>query len=257
MMFRLAAFGLCATLLTNPVFAYAGQSVSLTRTLTGKNLMIEAKCSQNIEIEPDAQLTNQVELTATAGTQAELDSLTFHDGDHIAIAQTDRCPPSISAGISIHLPGIHIERHGQEFVVKIRVPIGFPIDLKSSGSGDVTIGTVNGPLAATISGSGNLSATETGDTTLKITGSADVTLHHIAGALTLLNTGNADISVQSGTIAPLSIKSTGSGDVSIDAVINGASISNSGSGDINLAHVKGPISQKNSGSGSVTFKQVD
>lgn len=254
---RLASFGLCLTMLALPVLAYAGESVSLTRTLMGKRLVIDTKCSQNIAIEPDAQLLNRVELTATAGTQAELDSLIFNEGESAAITQTDQCPHSISAGISIHLPGIHIEQHGPEFAVKIRVPIGFGIELRSSGSSDVTIGTVNGPLAATISGSGDLSAAATGATDLKNMGSADVTLHHIDGAFNLLNTGSGDISVEGGTITPLAIKSTGSGGVNIDAVIDTASISNTGSGDITLAHVKGQISQKNAGSGSITFMQVE
>jgi DUF4097 and DUF4098 domain-containing protein YvlB len=97
------------------------------------------------------------------------------------------------------------------------------VDLKSTGSGDVSITGVHGDVRSGKSGSGNLDFSNVaGDVSIGSTGSGDITLKDIGR--------NVDIG------------STASGDVNADGVGGSFTVHTSGGGDVRQSHVKGKVS---------------
>ncbi len=147
-----------------------------------------------------------------------------------------------------------------------------PLALSITGSGDMRAGT-SGKLAANIMGSGDIYAGATGDVAANIMGSGDMSvgagraldanimgsgdmrLARIDGPVSANIMGSGNIVVASGRATSLSASIPGSGDIDFRGEAGAVSASILGSGDIRIAASNGPISQNTMGSGRVRIGQ--
>jgi DUF4097 and DUF4098 domain-containing protein YvlB len=92
------------------------------------------------------------------------------------------------------------------------------VDLRGSGSGDVSISNVRGEVRADRDGSGDLDFSDVrGDVSLGSVGSGDLRLENIGGSVQVDSIGSGDVVVDDVT-GNLHIGATGSGDMSIHGV---------------------------------------
>ncbi|MFT3995923.1 MAG: DUF2807 domain-containing protein [Asticcacaulis sp.] len=126
------------------------------------------------------------------------------------------------------------------------------LKLNVHGCGDWQLGSVRGPLSILSTGSGDIHASNAGDTEIISGGSGDVHIGNVRG-LKLSQSGSGDVGIGSVSGA-LSTATSGSGDISVGTVNGPVEISVAGSGDVTLA--KGSITRLKiaiAGSGDVHF----
>ena len=99
-----------------------------------------------------------------------------------------------------------------------------------TGSGDVSVHQVNGPLDLT-TGSGDISVAENSSTVRASTGSGDITLAAIVQDGTV-NSGSGDITVS--VVQGQAKLSTGSGDLTVSEITSGGLKTNTAAGDISI-----------------------
>ena len=150
--------------------------------------------------------------------------------------------------------------------------VGGPLALSITGSGDMRAGTST-KLAANIMGSGDLYAGTTGDVAANIMGSGDmvvgagraldanimgsgdINIARVNGPVSANIMGSGNIVVAGGQTSSLSATIPGSGDIDFRGQAGAVSASIMGSGDIHVASSNGPISQHTMGSGRVRVGQ--
>jgi hypothetical protein len=117
---------------------------------------------------------------------------------------------------------------------KLLAPATNAVKVLTSGSGDVALGHVNGPVE------------------IRLSGSSALTIESIAAPATAIQlSGSSPVRIGAGNIGALTISSSGSSNVTIGATIGDADVNVSGSGDISIAQITGRLNQSHSGSGSI------
>ncbi|HLZ67383.1 MAG TPA: DUF2807 domain-containing protein [Aliidongia sp.] len=233
----------------------AAHADSVNQTLDGKRLDIEVTCVDRVEIQPQAGLAGKVTVEAHSDRDGELKDFVFAGGETASVSRKRQVCTS----------------DGPKVTVSVRVPAGMPLDIKSGGSTDYTIGAVGGPLDAHLAGAGNLKAEAVSDLYLTIAGFSNARLSQVTGATDIRIAGSGDVKIGSATMPSLKIDVRGSGNVQVDqgqigtldagvtgsgnlnikAVVKDANLSSVGSGDIQVAKVTGSLQTNKAGSGSI------
>lgn len=127
-----------------------------------------------------------------------------------------------------------------------------------ASSGDLRVDKIAGPLTVEVS-SGDVTGGAIGSLEVRRTGSVDVTLHDVRGDVQVARSGSGDLHfdkvggnvgighVGSGDVwashveRDVTVDSIGSGDVSVDAVGGNFSVHSAGSGDVRHQNVRGTV----------------
>jgi hypothetical protein len=198
---RLSAGALFAAL------ALTGTARADTRTFIAKQLVLRDTLQEDTVIEPDTSLVGQVRITRDDG----LDCLNIVEGGALVV-DTARCDSDES---------LHID-----------VPPGMPLVLTANGGGDIKIGDIGGPLTLDLTGHGDVKAGRTGPLILTLVGGSDVSLGSVFGPSELTMSGSGDVKM-TGARGPLTIRSSGSGDLAIGSIDSATvDVQGSGHGDI-------------------------
>jgi hypothetical protein len=120
--------------------------------------------------------------------------------------------------------------------LKIDVPANYPLILTMHGSGNVTMGNLEGQLVATVSGNGDLHAGRVAGLVLNMTGSGDASVQAAEGPAEITIAGNGDVKIPL-LNGPLHVRQSGAGDLSIGAIdAPAADFTLQGSGDAAIGH---------------------
>lgn len=123
-----------------------------------------------------------------------------------------------------------------------------------SGSGDLKAYQISGALALEL-GSGDADANDVGNVELRSTGSGDVTVSNVHGDVQAHRAGSADLhfsDVQGG----VSLGSIGSGDLRLENIGGNIRVDSIGSGDLVVDDVAGNLQVGATGSGHVSYHGV-
>jgi hypothetical protein len=145
------------------------------------------------------------------------------------------------------------------------------VTLGSAGCGDWTLANVEGPLKATLAGSGDARAGRAGSAKLRVTGSGGITVADVAGRvdvdvagsggvrvasvagpLDVHVAGAGDVNVLSGHATAMTVTVAGSGNVLFDGVADSLDARVAGSGDVRARQIRGPVKKSVLGSGRVS-----
>ena len=216
---------------------------------TGDRLLLDSQCSGGdltIAIVPDQWLSHTI---AVEGSTSSVGS----DGNTIKVVPACRGSSTLT----------------------IRVPSDFPVVIDIDGNGDLRLGDLRGPVAATLRGEVGLSAGHLfgglaldnykggdvhvgaldGPAHLGSYGSGDLNVGRIMSpTLQTIQAGSGDISIGSGRIGAIDATASGSGDLAVAAAIEHGQVTSVGSGDITLARVSGDLTQTQTGSGDITVR---
>jgi hypothetical protein len=123
-------------------------------------------------------------------------------------------------------------------------------DISLGGAGDISMGTIAGPLDLAIGGSGDFDAVSAASAEIRIGGSGDVRVGPVAGdaGIVIGGSGNVDLASVGGALAAAV---RGSGDIFAGKVGKGADLSIAGSGDISVDRIDGPASVTIAGAGDI------
>ena len=108
-------------------------------------------------------------------------------------------------------------------------------DLSVAGTGDINLQVVRGGVTAVSSGSGN------------------ITVASLDGPFNVRIAGSGDVRAKAGSTPELNASIAGSGSVGFGGVAHTLKASIAGSGDVNVARVDGPVTKHVFGSGEVTI----
>ncbi|MEP6940909.1 MAG: DUF4097 family beta strand repeat-containing protein [Rudaea sp.] len=124
----------------------------------------------------------------------------------------------------------------------------------SSHSGDLKLDGVTGAASLKVA-SGDVIASDVGSLDLRGSGSGDVTAKEVRGEVKVGNVGSGDLhftDVRGG----VSVDSVGSGDMQVDRVGGDVFVGSIGSGDIDAQHVTGSLIVKAAGSGDIHHREI-
>lgn len=110
------------------------------------------------------------------------------------------------------------------------------VDAKIKSCGQLTLGDIAGPLVLKVSGSGDFTAGDVGDSKIRISGSGDVRLNNMKSA---------------------AIDLSGSGDLIASDISGPAEITAKGSGDIHLGDIAGPLKYAGQGSSDFSAQSIN
>jgi hypothetical protein len=204
-------------------------------------------------------MTGSGDITVRAGSTSAVHvhgvikaSNGFFSGDAEAkIRRLESNPPILQQGNYIRIG--HIEdpelRRGVSISYEIETPAQTQLKA-SSGSGDLTVGAIHGPVKAS-SGSGDLRISDVDDELSASTGSGDIHADSIRGEINV-STGSGDI--QAMNIAGPFYLNTGSGSITLTesgGVRGSGGKASTGSGSIRISGVSGPL-RAGTGSGDIT-----
>jgi hypothetical protein len=116
----------------------------------------------------------------------------------------------------------------------VRAPLADGLQLGSSGAGDVSLERVEGPIDAQLSGSGKLSVETINASSVKIRSG-----------------GVGDIRLGAGTIGSLSLESSGTSSLNVDATVGDVVLSVAGFSSVNIPHVTGKLTRSVAGLANV------
>lgn len=125
-----------------------------------------------------------------------------------------------------------------------------PVDASMGGSGELTVGTSRS-LEASLGGSGHLTAGATGRLELNMGGSGEAMIAQVDGDTDISIGGSGEVAIRRGRIPNLEVSIAGSGDVDFGGTAGDVSVSIAGSGDIRIAEATGSISRSVVGSGDI------
>lgn len=125
-----------------------------------------------------------------------------------------------------------------------------PVDASMGGSGELTVGTSRS-LEAALGGSGRLTAGATGRLDLSMGGSGEAMIAQVDGDTDIAIGGSGEVAIRRGRIPNLDVSIGGSGDVDFGGTAGDVSVSIAGSGDIRIAEATGSISRSVVGSGDI------
>ena len=247
-----------ATLTVLSLVSLTARAETINQTLSGKALAIDVTCVDQVEIQPQAGLSDKVTVEATSTKDGELKDFVFTGGETASVTrERNTC-----VGLTLDRPKTRISIH---------VPAGMPIDIKNGGSTNYLIGAVGGSLHARLAGSGYLTAESATDLDVHISGSSNVNVRqthgpaevHIAGSgnvrignadmhsLKIKIGGSGNVEIDNGGIGTLAASVAGSGTLKIMGTVTDATLSTVGSGNIEVAKVTGTLSSNKAGSGTI------
>ena len=125
-----------------------------------------------------------------------------------------------------------------------------PVDASMGGSGELTVGTSRS-LDASLGGSGRLTAGATGSLDLSLGGSGEAMIAQVDGDADIAIGGSGEVAIRRGRIPNLEIAIGGSGDIDFGGTAGDVSVSIAGSGDVRIAEATGNISRSVVGSGDI------
>ena len=128
-------------------------------------------------------------------------------------------------------------------------------DIHLTSCGELDFGDVNGAFDVRISGSADVTASNTGALNLSITGSGDFTAQDVAEAkVNVIGSGDIEIANIHGAA---SVESRGSGDVIIEDINGRFDYDGVGSGDLEIGNIAGAADIHTAGSGDVDMERVE
>lgn len=165
-----------------------------------------------------------------------------------AIRQLEQNPPILQDGNFIRIGQITDPnlRRSVSIDYVIETPPSTQVKA-SSGSGDVAVGGVHGPVKA-VTGSGDLKMSDIQSDVTATTGSGDIQAQSVKGEAHF-RTGSG--SVRASGLGGAFYVSTGSGDVTVQDNNAGSGSVSTGSGDVRLSGVNGSL-RVGTGSGDIT-----
>ena len=238
-------FQLAAFLLICSAAVFAEQTGSFTKTLT-------------VNGQPDAEIQtgsgNIVVHTGNGNTvvvnaRITASDMWFSSGPSAQekIKRIEQNPPVVQSGNLITIGRIN------ESDLRSNVSISYDVTLPAnsrlrteSGSGDVTVDGVNGPVKMN-SGSGNATARNLGDELRVGTGSGDIHIDHVKGPVRV-NAGSGTVDATG--VGGAFYAETGSGDITLHQEASGTVMARTGSGNVRLHNLKGGL-EAHTGSGDV------
>ncbi len=252
------------------LFLAAPAALAGTQTFAGDRLILTAGSDADVTIEPDASLSHAIRVTASSDCVKTVE-ISGQDGPGTVTVSNEACD-------------------SDNDTLVIAVSPGLPIIAASHGDGDLRIGNTQGPLTATLSGSGKFTAGRVsalilaihsdadstvaavdGPATIDITGSGDLRLQRLEGPLRSVQRGSgnlvvgaldaptADVVIQgsgdallgTGTLGTLHASVSGSGDLGVAATVGNATVEASGGSDVKLSRVTGQLTKNTSGGSDV------
>lgn len=133
--------------------------------------------------------------------------------------------------------------------ITVKVPKGATVNL-AGVSGNCTVGDTEGALTVNAK-DGNVSAGCVANATLSIQGGDDINVREVNGMLAMSIMGSGDIRVDSGKVSTLAVNVMGSGDASFNGQAETATLTIMGSGDIRVSRVTNRPSKNIMGSGDI------
>lgn len=271
------ALALPATAATPAATSAAAGDLTRTFRLDGRSLAIATPCAARVTIERASDAA--ISITATARNPAELEHLTAGGTNPARLEHTGRCATRgwadrATLEIAIRAPeGLQLaieERGSTDYVVDVpldtlaaelhgsgnlRAESATRTTLAMRGSGDASLGAVNGALDAQLSGSGDLQVRSLkGSLVARTSGSGDVQVGDIAAdSVELTSSGSGDATLARGSIGRLQASTSGSGDLSIGAEVGDLTAVARGSGDVQIPHATGQVRSESHGSGDVSI----
>ena len=125
-----------------------------------------------------------------------------------------------------------------------------PVDASLGGSGDVMVGSTRS-LEVSLAGSGDLTAGATGSLDLSLAGSGGAAIAEVNGDTDISIAGSGEVAIRRGRSPNLDISIAGSGDIDFGGTAGDVSVSIAGSGDIRIAEATGSVSRSVVGSGDI------
>ncbi len=124
--------------------------------------------------------------------------------------------------------------------------------LSIGGSGDIRAGTSRS-LEIGIGGSGDITAGATGDMEASIGGSGDINVARVDGRFEASIAGSGDILVRAGAATDFEASIAGGGDIDFRGSARNAEVSLVGGGDVRIQSVSGNVERSIMGGGSLTI----
>jgi DUF4097 and DUF4098 domain-containing protein YvlB len=208
------------------------------------------------EVDLDVQTgSGNISVKQGSASQVEVHAKIYADdragSDVLAhVKEIEQNPPIVQSGNTIKIG--HIDRDDWKKHISISYEIVTPAQSKvrtASGSGDVSVGGVAGPLEAE-SGSGNLGISQIGNEVHARTGSGDIDVNGVKGGAKV-STGSGSIHAQG--IAGGITASSGSGDIQFAQTAPGDVDIQTGSGSVNVTGANGAL-KASSGSGGISVQ---
>lgn len=134
----------------------------------------------------------------------------------------------------------------------INVPTGTPVRLFGI-TGNTIVGATCGPLVAT-AGDGDIYAHEVTSAVLKTTGTGNIRVRTVNGDVIATTAGEGGVKVENGIIPLLAVHVQSAGDVRIDTSVGSANLLSDRGGDIEVAHVQGHVEVRRNSYGEITVK---
>lgn len=135
--------------------------------------------------------------------------------------------------------------------IEIRCNSLYSLYVNGSGSGDIFSQVPLKNLKAHIKGSTSIDAIQLENAELNISGSGSLVTDELNGCLYGRVSGSGSIDVLTGVIDNVDVAISGSGDLTIGALVKIAKLSQSGSGNMMIAHVLNEYTAQGTGSGSI------
>lgn len=123
-----------------------------------------------------------------------------------------------------------------------------------SGSGDLKVQDIAGQLALSL-GSADVVARQVGSVNLRRTGSGDVTVDGVKGDVHAGNSGSGDLHF-SNVQGSVRVGDTGSGDITLTNIGHDIDVGSTGSGDVTVRGAGGNLHVGSTGSGDVRYHGV-
>lgn len=240
-----------------PVSAYAESSGG---RVVGTSLEADVACVSSIDVVADPTLANEVVYSVTAGSQSELDQLSIQGGAVVRLATVSGAKCYLGGGSLAGFGAMIDDLLGSGRVPSIasmrldlRVPVGMPVRVKLSGSGEIAVGETRGPLALDLAGASSARATAVGALDVSIAGTGRVDVGTIDGDARVSVAGNGSIGIASGRVGSLWVRIAGSGTVKVGADVADADLTILGTGSIDVAKATGDVQRNVSGIGRISI----
>jgi Putative auto-transporter adhesin, head GIN domain len=200
-----------------------------SKTLAGKKLALKLACPAQVDIQPDADLADKIEVDASADGQEALDALRYSEGETVRIEHRAGCG------------AFDVLDHGLQLT--IRVPKGTPIEIAGNSAVRYEIGETRGPLKVTTSGAADLHVERITALDLDSAGAADIKIDRLDGPGVVSLKGGGEFTISDGAMPSLHLESRGAGDVRVeDGQIGLLDISIAGAGN---AEIHAPVQDAN------------
>ena len=236
---------------------HRAKSTEKNWTVDGGALAIATPCAKTVTIEPSADLSGKIEVSARAKHRSEIDQLDIAGGTTASIGAREHGCKGGGPHISFSLFNLGLTT-GPSLEIAVKVPAGTAIDIKEAKSTDYQIGAVGGALTLDLSGSGDVSAEDAKDPVVHLSGGGSAQLDQASGRLEGRLSGSGDLSIGHADLASADLATSGSGDISADSGdFTALTVHMSGSGDLSLGEGKiGSLTLASSGSGSAEIEAV-